>query len=47
MVEPPLGAFNSMALSADGKLIGVACGIQSRMLQEVNSYLFKWPEELK
>jgi WD40 repeat protein len=45
--ELPLGAFNSVALSPDGKLVAVACGPQSRQFQEVNSYVLKMPDVVK
>ena len=45
--ELPVGAINSVALSPDGKLLGLACGPQGRQQQEVNSYLLKMPEVVK
>jgi WD40 repeat protein len=45
--ELPLGPFNSVAVSPDGKLVSVACGPQGRQFQEVNSYVLKTPVELK
>jgi WD40 repeat protein len=41
--ELPLGPFYSVAVSPDGKLIGVACGPHGGQAQEVPSYLLKMP----
>lgn len=42
--ELPLGAFYSVAISPDGKLLAVGCGPRGRQYQAVNSYLLKMPE---
>jgi WD40 repeat protein len=39
----PLGPFYSVAISPDGRLVGVACGPSGKQLQEVNAYLLKMP----
>jgi hypothetical protein len=45
--ELPLGPFNHLALSADGKLIGVACGPQTRQFTDVSSFVLKLPDAVK
>jgi WD40 repeat protein len=42
--ELPLGTFNSVAVSPDGKLLGVACSPPGRQFQQVDSYLLRMPE---
>jgi hypothetical protein len=41
--ETPLGTFNSVAVSPDGKLLGVACSPPGRHFQQVESYLLRMP----
>jgi len=43
----PLGRINALALSADGKLIGVACSPQGPQYTEGSSFLLKMPEVVK
>jgi hypothetical protein len=45
--ELPLGPFNAVILSPDGKFLGLACGPQGRQAQEVNSYILKMPDVVK
>ena len=42
--ELALGSFNNLALSPDGKLVGLACSPQGKQPQDVSSYLYKMPE---
>jgi WD40 repeat protein len=42
--ELPLGAFYSVAISPDGKLLALACGPRGRQFQEANCYIMKMPE---
>jgi WD40 repeat protein len=39
----PLGAFYSVAISPNGKLLAVGCGPRGRQLQEVDAYIVKMP----
>ena len=45
--ELPVGAIHSLALSPDGKLIGLACGPQGKVFNEVNSFVIKMPDAVK
>ena len=42
--ELPLGAFYSVAISPDGKLLAVGCGPRGRQFSEVSSYILKMPD---
>jgi len=43
----PVGAINNLAISPDGTVLGIACGPQTRMATEVNSFLLKMPDVVK
>jgi len=46
--ELPLGAFYSVAVSADNKVLAIATGAQGRTQQDVNSsYVIKMPDAVK
>jgi WD40 repeat protein len=42
--ELPLGPINSVAVSPDGKLLGLACSPPGRQFQQVDSYLLRMPD---
>jgi WD40 repeat protein len=45
--ELPVGQIHSLALSPDGKVLGLGCGPQGRPVTEVNSFLLKLPDAVK
>src|SRR5262249_33810863 len=45
--ELPLGPFNNVAVTPDGKLLALACGPATRQAQEVHTYILKMPDAAK
>jgi WD40 repeat protein len=45
--EMPLGAFYSVAVSPDGKLLALGCGPRGRQVTDVNSYVIRMPDSAK